>query len=140
MRFHRYLAWLLLPLLLLGCGKSGPKVAPVSGRVTLDKKPLANATVIFTSTEPVTNNSPNPESSGQTDEEGRYSLKTTQDRRDGAVVGTYKVRISLIERGATLVNRVPSQYNKATTLTFTVPAEGSTEANFDLSSSPLAAP
>jgi hypothetical protein len=135
MRFHRSLAWLLLlPLLLLGCGKSGPKVVPVSGQVTLDKKPLANADVTFSPTEPGPNNSPGLESSGRTDEQGRYSLKVIQDKRDGAVVGAHKVRISLIERGASLVNRLPKAYNQNTKLTFTVPAEGSKEANFDLSS------
>ena len=135
MRFHRTLAWLmLLPLLLLGCGKSGPKVVPVSGQVTLDKKPLANADVTFSPTESGPNKSPGLESSGRTDEKGRYTLLVIQDKREGAVVGTHKVRISLIERGASLVNRLPNGYNKNTKLTFTVPAEGSKEANFDLSS------
>jgi hypothetical protein len=134
MRFHRSLAWLLLPLLLLGCGQSGPKVASVSGLVTLNKKPLANADITFTPTEPGPNKSPGLESSARTDEQGRYSLKVIQDKRDGAVVGAHKVRISLIERGASLVNRLPEAYNKNTKLTFTVPAEGSKEANFDLSS------
>jgi len=134
MRSHRYLAWLLLlPLLLLGCAKSRPKVAPVSGRVTLDKKPLANAHVAFSAAEPGAN-SANLESTAQTDEQGRYSLQTNDDKRDGALVGAHKVRISLIERGASLVNRVPKAYNQNTTLTFTVPAEGTTEANFDLTS------
>jgi len=136
MRFRRYLGWvLLLPLLLLGCGKSGPKVAPVSGRVTLDKKPLANASITFTPTEAGPNNTAGPESAGQTDEEGRYSLKMILDKRDGAAVGTHKVRISKIERGVTIVNRVPAQYNQDTILTFPVPPEGSKEANFDLSTS-----
>jgi len=133
MRLHRYLPWLLLPLLLLGCGKSGPKVVSVSGRVTMDKKPLANADVTFSSTEAGPNNSP-LESSGRTDDEGRYSLTMTQDKRAGAPVGTHKVRISLIERGATIINRVPKTYNQNTTLTYTVPPEGTKEANFDLSS------
>jgi len=135
MRFHRCLTWLLLlPVLLLGCGKSGPKVVPVSGRVTMDQKPLANADVTFSPTEPGPNNSPGLESSGRTDDQGRYSLKVIQDKRDGAVVGPHKVRISQIERGETIVNRVPKSYNQDTKLTFTVPAEGSTAANFDLSS------
>ena len=134
MRFHRSLACSMLPLLLLGCGKSGPKVASVSGQVTLNKKPLANADVTFSPTEPGPNNSPGLESSARTDEQGRYSLKVIQDKRDGAVVGAHKVRISLIARGASLVNRVPKAYNQNTKLTFTVPAEGSKEANFVLSS------
>jgi hypothetical protein len=134
MRFHRSLAWLLLlALLLLGCAKGGPKVVPVSGRVTLDQQPLANADVTF-SPESGAGGSGSLDSSGQTDEQGNYSLKMIQDRRNGAVVGTHKVRISLIERGTKIVNRVPKQYNTDTKLTFTVPAEGSKEANFDLTS------
>jgi hypothetical protein len=135
MRFYRCLAGLLLLALLLpGCGKGGPKVVPVSGRVTMDNKPLANADVTFSPAESGSSKSANLESSGRTDEEGRYSLKTNQDRRDGAVIGTHKVRISLIERGTTIVNRVPKEYNDNTTLTFPVPAEGTKEANFDLKS------
>lgn len=127
MRFDRKLAWLLLPLLLLGCGKSGPKMAPVSGRVTLDKKPLANADIVFSPTEPGPDKTVNLDSSGRTDAQGRFSLP-----KDGALVGAHKVRISAIERGTSLINRIPKTYNQNTTLTFTVPAEGTTEANFDL--------
>ena len=133
MRFHHCLAWLLLFLLLPGCGKSGQKVVSVSGRVTLDQRPLANADVTF-SPESDSNDSARLESSGKTDEQGNYSLKIIQDGRNGAVIGTHKVRISLIERGTTIVNRVPKEYNQATTLTCTVPAEGTKEANFDLKS------
>ncbi len=134
MRLHRFLAGLLLlPLLLLGCGKAGPKVAPVSGRVTLDGQPLADADVTF-APESAAAGSASQESSGRTDAEGRYSLKTNQDKRDGAAIGTHKVRISKIERGTSIVNKVPKQYNQETTLTFPVPAEGTKEANFDLKS------
>jgi hypothetical protein len=133
MRCIRYLAWSLLPLLLLGCGK-GVKVVPVSGRVTMDNKPLANADITFSSTETSPNNTPIPESSGRTDDQGRFTLTVNQDKRNGAAIGKHKVRISQMERGATLVNRVPKNYNQNTTLTFTVPAEGTSEANFDLSS------
>jgi hypothetical protein len=131
MQFHRCLPGLLLPLLLLGCGTS-VKVVPVSGRVTMNQKPLANADVMFTPADGGSNDSANLESAGRTDEQGRYSLKMIQANRDGAATGTYKVRISLIERGATIVNRVPKEYNQNTQLTFTVPDEGTTEANFDV--------
>jgi hypothetical protein len=134
MRFHRALAWLLiLPLFLLGCSK-GPKLASVSGRVTMDQKPLANADVTFV---PESSDSGDPatlESSGMTDDQGKFSLKMNKDNRNGAIIGSHKVRISLIERGAKIENRVPKQYNKNTTLTFTVPPGGSKEANFDLKS------
>ena len=133
MRFDRKLTCLmLLPLLLLGCGKSGPKVAPVSGRVMLDKKPLANADIVFSPTEANADKSPQVESSSRTDAEGRYTLLTNDDKRKGALLGAHKVRISQMERGTTLTNRLPKTYNENTILTFTVTAEGTTEANFDL--------
>jgi hypothetical protein len=129
MRFHRFLAWLLLlPMLLVGCGKGGPKVVPVSGRVTLDQKPLANADIMFFP------DSSDVESSGRTDEQGNYSLTVILDKRKGAAVGTHRVRISQIERGEKIVDRVPTRYNKASKLTFTVPAGGTRDANFDLTS------
>jgi hypothetical protein len=134
MRFQRNLAWVLLPLLFLGCGKSGPKVVPVSGLVTLDKKPVANADIVFSPSGSGGDKSANLESSGRTDAQGRYSLRMIQDKREGTLAGTYKVRISLMERGTSLINRLPKSYNQNTTLTFTVPAEGTTEANFDLTS------
>ena len=102
--------------------------------MTLDKKPLANADIVFSPAEPGTNNSANLDSTSRTDEQGRYSLQMTEDKRGGALVGTYKVRISQMERGTSLTNRVPKGYNQNTTLTFTVPAEGTTEANFALTS------
>ena len=133
MRFDRTLTGLLLlPLLLLGCGKSGPKVAPVSGRVTLDKKPLANADIVFSPTESGADKSAKLESSSRTDAQGHYSLQMIEDKRGGALVGAHKVRISQMERGTSLTNRVPRAYNENTTLTFTVTPEGTKEANFDL--------
>jgi hypothetical protein len=132
MRFAHSLALLLL-LLPLGCSKS-PKVVPVSGRVTLDKKALANADVVFSPAEADPKNTANLEAAGKTDDQGRFSLKMIQGNKDGAAVGSYKVRISLVERGASLVNKLPKSYNQDTKLTFTVPAEGTTEANFDLTS------
>ena len=41
--------WIALLLLLAGCGTSGTAIAPVSGRVTLDGKPLAQGVVCFVS-------------------------------------------------------------------------------------------
>ena len=62
------------------------KVAPVSGTVTLDGKPLERASVLFL-----------PEkgrpSFGVTDELGKYSLNYSMDQR-GAEVGPCTVKIS----------------------------------------------
>src|SRR5690242_5652638 len=69
-----------------GCGPSGPDIAHVSGRVTMDGKPLANATVVFI-----------PEdgrpAGARTNAAGDYVLNFTEGRR-GAIPGKNTVRIT----------------------------------------------
>jgi hypothetical protein len=127
---------LLLSLVPIGCGETGgPHLVPVSGRVLLDNKPLPNATVRFT---PVSQpgGEMGPLSFGTTDAEGRYTLKTVVRGKDieGAVVGKHRIEIAVVNRtvGAQAKNgaHVPSRYNRNSKLEFTVPAEGTQEANF----------
>lgn len=76
----------LCSLTLSGCGgggSDGPKTARVSGTVTLDGKPLAGATVFFTSEK--------FSGFGKTNAEGHYELV------QGAVPGNNKVYISKLE-------------------------------------------
>jgi len=139
----RFAGMLVVALLLVtaGCGKNPHRLAPVSGKVTMDGKPLANALVAFLpDTKP--GEMPSPTSRGETDTQGRYSL-TTSENKPGAVVGVNKVRISTLkskagsesEGGAVLAREtVPEKYNARTTLTFTVPEEGSDQADFQLQS------
>lgn len=70
---------------MLGCGSSGPELAPVTGVVTSEGKPLAGVMVEFFPEEGVT-------STGLTDSEGRYSLKYNDE--EGAVVGNHKVQLT----------------------------------------------
>jgi hypothetical protein len=143
--------WLMggLILLALGCGGS-KKLAPVSGVVTLDGKPLAGAYVSF---EPAENdNGPNKApttSAGTTDENGAYSLKAVTGEK-GALAGKHTVRISLptalkpqdpdtdarprSRAGPTEEEKLPVRYNGKSELTCLVPPEGKTDANFDLKS------
>jgi hypothetical protein len=134
----RYLLFVApLMLLVLGCG--GSNIAPVSGRVTLDNKPLANATVLF---EPLSNDKfPGPSSAGKTDERGEYTLQLATSSVRGARVGRHKVVITAYDSnaipssgGGGIVPKglVPRCYNVESELTFEVPAEGSTSADFDL--------
>ena len=127
--------------LALGCGKSTPAVtlAPVSGRVQLDGKPLAKAKLEFYPVGEDGKASPSlgPDSYADTDVQGNYTLKTS-DGRDGAVVGKHKVSISLIDREHARehkgrINILPEKYNGSTTLKWDVTAEGTKEANFALS-------
>jgi len=123
-----------------GCG--GPRVVPVSGRITLDDKPLANATVIF---EPLSEQkNPGPGSHGKTDADGRFALQLLTQDRQGAIVGWHRVSITAYEggdevpsSGSDMVFRralLPDEYNADTKLKFEVPAAGTAEANFALRS------
>jgi hypothetical protein len=140
MRFSLLLA--TLALLLAGCG--GSNIASVSGRVTLDNKPLANATVTF---HPDSNEfNPGPGSQGKTDGNGEYTLKLLTKDVNGAVLGKHKVSITAYNEIAAAgqpahrkgfgTPLVPPEYNAKTTLTFEVLAGGNPNANFDLLSEP----
>jgi len=73
-----------------GCGRTadGPQLGKVSGQITLDGKPLANAVIGLTPE----GQSGSP-SYGTTNEQGQYTLKYSQDRQ-GATVGRNLVRIT----------------------------------------------
>jgi hypothetical protein len=131
---------LLFPLalpLLVGCGSG--KTAPVSGRVTLNGKPLVNASVTFAPVGEKGSQEPGPSSAGKTDADGRYTLELIGGQGgSGAVVGKHKVRIALQgelptseDRPETL-KQLPLKYNGQTTLEFDVPAKGTDAADFDL--------
>jgi hypothetical protein len=129
-RSQRTCVLLIVLLLALGCGK-GYKLAPVSGRVTLDQHPLANAEVRFVPT------------AGQ---DLPYSIDVTDEGTPGAVVGPHHVTISMNQARAKIVPRagtrgapklgelLPSKYNRNSTLSCDVPPEGKNYANFDLTS------
>jgi len=68
-------------LLAVSAGCGGPKVVPVSGRVTLDGNPLAGARISF---EPV-KGTVDELSIATTDADGRYQLKNFSSDRMGAV-------------------------------------------------------
>ncbi|MGQ9823273.1 MAG: carboxypeptidase-like regulatory domain-containing protein [Thermogutta sp.] len=82
----------LLGLITNGCSKgSGLKTGSVSGTVTFQGKPVANAQVVF-----------QPKQGGQnavgtTDANGRYTLMTGTDR--GALIGEHRVTVT-VQSGA----------------------------------------
>jgi hypothetical protein len=107
---------MLLCLFVAGCG-SGNNLARVSGKVTLNGRPLEGATVEFQPT--AKGGSP---SSGVTDAEGRYELMYTFEI-PGAIPGEHLVSIRTAgtyfdERGNELERpeRVPARYNGQTEL------------------------
>jgi hypothetical protein len=127
------------------CADSGPKVAQVSGRVTLDGKPLPKASVTFVPM--ATKERPNPgrTAAGMTDENGRYQL-SVDVTTPGAVVGQCRIYITTLQSDPAaddrdaggprpkFRDRVPAKYNQGTELTFEVPPAGTDQANFDLTS------
>src|SRR5262245_37542958 len=115
---RRRFAGALVLLLVLGCG--GPKLAPVSGRVTLNGKPLANAHVSFQPIAAPGEMNPGSGSYAITDADGRYTLRVVEGDRPGAHIGKHRVEIVLREttdeatdlprRGAKVV--IPARYNR----------------------------
>ena len=129
----------LLLLALVGCGGGEYPLANVSGVVTLDDNPLAGARVRFQPIHSGDSINAGPGSFGRTNEEGRFQLETIRGD-NGAVVGDHKVAITTRQEeetangGVRVVRKeeVPDIYNSNTTLTFTVPSGGTTDANFEL--------
>lgn len=85
---HSISGWLATTFLFLaGCSSSEPLV-PVTGVITLDGKPIANAAVLF-----MIDRGGRP-ATGVTDASGRYQLSTYTDD-DGALIGRHEVSVVL---------------------------------------------
>ena len=131
----------LLLGLTAGCAPSTYSLATVSGVVTLDGVPLANAVVNFQPMATGESTDAGPGSTGRCDANGRYVLVTIDDQ-PGAVVGKHRVRIysyspespmvSDTDDGSQPQERVPDVYNYRSQLTFVVEAAGTEDADFAL--------
>jgi hypothetical protein len=124
----------------VGCG-AGTKVAPVSGVVTLDGKPLANAHVAFQPRATGGTMNAGTGSYAVTDADGAYKLLMADTGKPGAVVGRHRVEINI--RGETddrdprlrpPPKVLPAKYNRETELEFDVQPGGTGTATFNLSS------
>src|SRR5207237_2656565 len=110
--------------LALGCGQSR-NTATVSGRVTLDGVPLADARVNF---QPMGDaKEPGIGSFGKTNANGEYSLTLIDEKGEGAIIGMHRVMIKAVparagddDKEPAGKDRVPPEYNINTTLTFEV--------------------
>ena len=137
------IACCVIGLACVGCGESGPPLGQVSGTVTMDGEPLANALVTFT-----------PEaggrgSMGKTDGNGKYELAFVDSK--GALIGNHKVSVTTVQESsgsatemssdspeyanqggpadyenATTKEAIPEKYNTKTELTFDVKAGSNT--------------
>lgn len=134
-----------------GCG-GGVRTVPVEGTVTVDGAPVEKVAVSFT---PIGGQgTAGPGSSGVTDAQGRFSLRTIGDRRvTGAVPGKHRVTLSerawpegydpyadpsltpeqLAAKLAQVRFKLPLEARNGS-LTFEVPPGGTSEAHFKFSS------
>jgi hypothetical protein len=133
------LAGVVLALVVSGCRSY--KATTVSGRVTLDGKPLPDATVTFVPEANAPGKDPLPSSVGTTGEDGRYSLVFDDgSKKEGAVVGKHKVIITLGVQGSptegtpAFHKQLPERYNRKSKLECEVPPGGRSDADFDLKS------
>ena len=83
---------LTLVVMIIGCGDSGPDLAPVTGKVLLDGQPLTSGRI---STVPSVGRGAN----GAIQSDGTFEL-TTEKPGDGAVIGTHAVIIASYAPGA----------------------------------------
>jgi hypothetical protein len=120
-----------------GCRGQYSKLAKVSGTVTLDGQPLADALVLFS---PVGGGS---QSAGKTDGSGKYTLVYTRGV-NGAEVGEHSVSISTFVEGdpendppiPEVPERVPYRYREPSELRATI-NKGSNTIDFALEGGPL---
>jgi hypothetical protein len=76
-------------LTFVGCGGNF-STAPVSGKVTLDGKPVDGIRLVFSPMANEGNTDPGPWSTGVTNSEGEYTLET-RHKKPGAAVGKHTV-------------------------------------------------
>jgi hypothetical protein len=114
---------LIIVSLIAGCGESGPSLAPVSGRVTLDGQPLKFANISF---------QPEGKSAGvgRTDADGHYELMYKRGQMGGPI-GQNKVTIVLDTELAHRPQIVPPRYNLDSELEREI-KPGSNVFDFDL--------
>ena len=132
------LSVVVLALACVGCGGGGssdaPDTVPVSGTITMDGEPLADARVVFAAANPADRLRT---VSGITDSSGEYELEFTSSQ-SGAQPGKYLVSVSTYredeEGGAPRPETVPANYNAQTTLTAEVSADSKVH-DFELDSS-----
>jgi hypothetical protein len=129
---------LLVSLFAVGCGSSS--VGEVSGRVTLDTKPLANARITF---QPIGGSTtyPGMGSYGNTNANGEYTLSLVDGKGRGAVIGKHRVQIAIVpseedakddhpRRG--FVDPIPDRYKLNSILRYDVRPGVNENVNFDL--------
>ena len=123
----RQTACAITAIAILGCSPSHqPPLGRVSGIVTLDGEPLANATVRFTPA------GPGRTSEGITDADGRYELRYLRDI-PGANIDQHIVRITTASEADGGRELLPPRYHARSQLEARV-VIGTNDHDFDLQS------
>jgi hypothetical protein len=133
-----------LAVLVAGCSSGEDySIVPVSGRVTLDGRPVPKARVVFQPKRQQGKKEAGPGSVARTDEDGRFTLELqTQEPGEGAVVGAHSVRVTTMEfipdapgsdSGTTTRELVPAYYATGIEMEVTGPTE---DFQIELSSNP----
>jgi hypothetical protein len=109
LQMRPYVSYFLLigaALFSSGCGEGGPSVASVSGTVTYQGQPVADAMVTFIPEKGTPGN-------GQTDASGKYTISTRG--KNGAVLGLNKVTVTKMttDGPAMPANPTPEDMRKA---------------------------
>lgn len=89
----RYLIFLLLSIIHIGCSGDDRGLAPVSGTIFFKGKPLADAGINF-----IPEDTTARVAAGSTDKDGKYKLTSFQIN-DGAKIGKYAITIRAEEGG-----------------------------------------
>jgi len=124
---------------LIGCTAQSFQVVPVSGQVTLDGKPAAGIHVTFTPVAERPGQEVGVGSTGVTDAQGRFTLRTiAKNRRSGAVVGKHSVVFSVPaeqapDQDVSLPPKIvlPERFTNGSII-FEVPPGGTNKADFAL--------
>jgi hypothetical protein len=130
-----YVAFIMAAVIpLLGCGQR-VKSVPVSGRVTIAGKPLADVAVNFS---PMTGGQADAYAAyGKTDQEGRFILRLADNDQSGATAGMNRVTFHESTGAAESDGPAPMTPLKLPpkardgTMAYEVPAAGTADANFD---------
>jgi hypothetical protein len=132
----RYVAIGLIGFAVSGCGQSGPKLADVQGKVTLDGNPLPDVMLEFQPT-----GGKGSPSIGYTDKNGEFRLRFSRDRW-GAVPGQHLVKIDHdYDPGSDQkppAFKIPPKFNASSDLRRDL-KPGANEFNFELSSKEMLA-
>ena len=116
--FTRLVVLLGCLALVAGCGDGRPKRVRVSGRVTIDGKPLTSGNIrVVPAEERVATGTIGPD--------GRFTLGTF-DKDDGCVLGTHPIAVIAVRRlnSSSVEHLVPKKYGEYTTSGKTVTIDG----------------